>query len=685
MKQYFLTFLAVLLMASQTSCAQRTKVSDYNYRKAIDAYYEENDSEKAMKLVNDMLDDYPNHIDSRFLRAKLYWYNDKNDFALRDVNYAIRNYKGKPDVHKSTLYGLKGAIYADMGRDEDAVKEYEIAAKLAKRDNPDRVQDYTFELGNALYASDNIAEAEKVYLKMLKDDEGDVAAMVGLARNYMSQKDYEKAMSYITMAESYDASYSQIYRFKMQILDKMGKTDESVDAALKYVETDEDVPFDAVVEFASKHYTYAVAKIKSEMNKEDASSNWIVILTKLYEHQGDYHKAIELYDKVENEYGANATLNFYRSQCYEAIGEFTKAAKDLTRAIEQNPEEDYFLASRGDVYRSAGKYKNAIEDYTAAIEIDPSSGYYYYARGWSYELSGNDEMAMEDYNTGIDLDKDYPYLFVTRGDLYKKQGKNDLAKADYEMVMQKDTVAEDGSCRQYALIGLERNDEAIEWMDKIIEEDPNDGGNWYDKACVFARIGQKTEAIEALEVAFKKGFRKFAHLEHDDDMDSIRDMLEFRELVNKYKNNPIEEISDDVSVSAEAAELLISEVVMKKMSGGTYEVPCFINGLPLKFIFDTGASDVTISSVEANFMLKNDYLTTKDFKGSRKYITADGSISEGAVICIREVKVGDVILKNIDASVVKNQKAPLLLGQSVIERFGSVTIDNDNSKLIIKH
>ena len=70
---------------------------------------------------------------------------------------------------------------------------------------------------------------------------------------------------------------------------------------------------------------------------------------------------------------------------------------------------------------------------------------------------------------------------------------------------------------------------------------------------------------------------------------------------------------------------------------------------------------------------------------SRKYLTADGNIAEGSVICIREVQVGDVTLKNIEASVVKNQKAPLLLGQSVLERFGSFTLDNYNSKLIIKH
>ena len=102
-------------------------------------------------------------------------------------------------------------------------------------------------------------------------------------------------------------------------------------------------------------------------------------------------------------------------------------------------------------------------------------------------------------------------------------------------------------------------------------------------------------------------------------------------------------------------------------------------------IFDTGASDVTISSVEANFMLKNGQLSSKDIKGKNHYMTASGDIHEGTVITLKEVKVGDAILHNVDASVVKNQKAPLLLGQSVLEKFGTITIDNINNKLIIKH
>ena len=71
--------------------------------------------------------------------------------------------------------------------------------------------------------------------------------------------------------------------------------------------------------------------------------------------------------------------------------------------------------------------------------------------------------------------------------------------------------------------------------------------------------------------------------------------------------------------------------------------------------------------------------------GFADYQIADGQISEGTTVTLREVKIGDAVLKNVDASVVNSQRAPLLLGQSAMERFGAITIDNQNNKLIIKH
>lgn len=97
------------------------------------------------------------------------------------------------------------------------------------------------------------------------------------------------------------------------------------------------------------------------------------------------------------------------------------------------------------------------------------------------------------------------------------------------------------------------------------------------------------------------------------------------------------------------SEGLVCEVPIIKHQGGTYEVTCSINELPLKLIFDTGASDVTISSVEANFMLKNGYLKESDIKGKKYYQVASGEIQTGTTITIREIKIGDSVLKNVDA------------------------------------
>ena len=122
---------------------------------------------------------------------------------------------------------------------------------------------------------------------------------------------------------------------------------------------------------------------------------------------------------------------------------------------------------------------------------------------------------------------------------------------------------------------------------------------------------------------------------------------------------------------------------MKKLSSGVFEIPCRVNNLPLKFIFDTGASDISISSLEATFMLKNGYLNKYDILGRQSYQTASGEIMQGTKIKLRNVSIGEVNLKNIEASVVHDQDAPLLLGQSALIKFGKVEIDNKNNRLII--
>ncbi|MBW2937540.1 retroviral-like aspartic protease family protein [Aureisphaera sp. CAU 1614] len=125
-------------------------------------------------------------------------------------------------------------------------------------------------------------------------------------------------------------------------------------------------------------------------------------------------------------------------------------------------------------------------------------------------------------------------------------------------------------------------------------------------------------------------------------------------------------------------------VIKIKKSGGVYLIPTIINGINMDFIFDTGASKITISEVEALFLIKQGTLTKDDFLGVQNFQIADGSISEGSIINLRTVQIGNRVLNNVKASIVHNTSAPLLLGQSALNQFGQITIDYQNDEITLE-
>ncbi|HAH56257.1 MAG TPA: hypothetical protein DCM02_13500, partial [Flavobacterium sp.] len=126
-----------------------------------------------------------------------------------------------------------------------------------------------------------------------------------------------------------------------------------------------------------------------------------------------------------------------------------------------------------------------------------------------------------------------------------------------------------------------------------------------------------------------------------------------------------------------------TKITMLK-EGGIYTVPCKVNGLPLKFIFDTGASDVSISLTEALFMLKNGYLKKEDIGESVYYSIANGDVAKGTKLNIKEIEFAGLKLYNIEASIVHETSAPLLLGQSVISKLGKIQLEGNTLTILTK-
>ena len=229
----------------------------------------------------------------------------------------------------------------------------------------------------------------------------------------------------------------------------------------------------------------------------------------------------------------------------------------------------------------------------------------------------------------------------------------------------------------YSYYYLGQNDKALTILNRLLETKEN--GYNYEAACLYSLMGEKGKALEYLKISLEGGYYRFAHMRRDSDLDSIRNLPEFEALLKEYEDK-VNEDNGGKDGAKEEFDEQVSEVQFTK-DGGVYKVKCEINKLPLHFIFDTGASDVSISSVEANFMLKNNYLVPSDFMGKQNYLNANGDITEGTVINLRNVDFAGLSLTNIKASVVKNQTAPLLLGQSVLGKLGKIEIDNERRLL----
>lgn len=123
--------------------------------------------------------------------------------------------------------------------------------------------------------------------------------------------------------------------------------------------------------------------------------------------------------------------------------------------------------------------------------------------------------------------------------------------------------------------------------------------------------------------------------------------------------------------------------VEMEQQGGIYYLQGKVNGLPLKFIFDTGASNVSLSLAEALFMLKNGYLDQNDIKGVSYAQIANGDIVENTEVLLKSIEIGGITISNVRALISHNLTAPLLLGQSAIQKLGPIQLDKN--KLIIQN
>lgn len=746
MKIRILVLLVSLLTLALPGAAKKEKSQSPSY--AMSRAIEEREAENfpsAKEWIEVELSENPNDPKSLLVAAQIYYDLDEYADALNYINKSIKRIPRKDNEMLANAYILRGKINLCLWEIEAANADVNKAIEL----DPQNAEHYGYRaftkyiygdyesciddcykaielnpsddsyypmLGSCLKELDRLKEAEQVYTKMIRLFPEAINARNLRGQIYLGQERWGEACDdfLVALAAGDEDVYDYLSNFPEE-----GMT--TFLAKMKIAELQNPSDF---------RYPYLIAKSLAYNDRPKEALSYFEKANNLTEDSVIWGEIAQCYRDLNNPAKALEALSqalalepdsddliYTKGTILFDFGRFSEAAQDFSKYIAANPTIIVGYRARALSYMNEGHFGEAVADYETIGVLDPDAltfESFRVLRGDAYRLSGNQKKAREDYEYILSLPDAKPYTYddsdtaVIVEDVVSLYEDADTLDTALPYVFAEELIDSDDDYsyfetdslsgyepesttlgRAYAYSGLGNVEKALDLIEEMKQsEEFSPVQLLYQMANVYARIGKNKEAFECLnrliDEADNDVIQELKIQLNDYDLAPLRDMPEFKELLKRI---PEPEDADESTDSADNIVGYTTEIVEVPFTreAGVTKVKCTINDLPLHFVFDTGASDVTISMVEANFMVKNGYIKKNDVVGKTQYLDASGNINEGTVINLRKVNFGGLELDNVRASVVNNQQAPLLLGQSVLSRLGKIEIDNAGRKLRVTH
>jgi clan AA aspartic protease (TIGR02281 family) len=113
------------------------------------------------------------------------------------------------------------------------------------------------------------------------------------------------------------------------------------------------------------------------------------------------------------------------------------------------------------------------------------------------------------------------------------------------------------------------------------------------------------------------------------------------------------------------------EYVIEPGAGGHYVVEAVVNGAPITFLVDTGASSIVLTMDDAARL----GFRPETLRFTQRFVTANGEV-RGAPVTLRELRIGQFSLYDVPASVNEAPLSVSLLGMSFLRRLDGYAVED---------
>ncbi len=253
-----------------------------------------------------------------------------------------------------------------------------------------------------------------------------------------------------------------------------------------------------------------------------------------------FNKAIEIDPEYALAYTGVADCYSLLYTYFDAR-EFNLRQADIasSKALELEPDLAEAHLSRGLAVSLSKRFDEAEQEFEQAMRLDPKhfETAYWFARA---RLSqGKYEEAVKLFERAVSLRPEEFQAPRFLGQALRSLGRNDEADVAYRRTIK---LVEDhlelnpDDARAWILAAsasanINDTDRAARYAGRAIAVDPEDPMLLYNVACTYGVLGKTAECLDALEQAVSKGWGDKSWLEHDSDLDSIRDAPRYQAIV----------------------------------------------------------------------------------------------------------------------------------------------------------
>jgi len=369
---------------------------------AAEVFYSMNNTGKAEKFLNKLIELKPDALRAHLLLASVYTNQRAYSSAVTTYQKIIELDSTRDDAY----FGL-GVVNLKMMKWKEAIPPLEKSVEL----NKDNTEAY-LHIGTAhqeLRELDKAVKAYKQYLDTNPNQPWDAFNQMGLCQ--METEEFADAVNSFTKAlEGLKDDIAITYKLA-QAYEKAGQIDQS---AATYEKLAQLTPEDAKRYYNMIVMMYNTAKMPDkaaeiarkmvELNPDDMEA--LYNLGFMYVQMEKYNEAIEAFGKVIEKNPGMEYAHLQIGYCYTQLKQYSKAAEAYKKMLETFPDKEDAWFGLGIAYLQLKKYSEAIEPLRKVIELNPSRGYAYYNLAIAYLNLRDNYSAREVYNQLNKVDSD---------------------------------------------------------------------------------------------------------------------------------------------------------------------------------------------------------------------------------------------------------------------------------------